>query len=176
MPSLGVVEQGQKSNPQKIPRASHKTPKTPMPNFRAIKISRGTMRPGYAGTITNLRIVLNTQKNPYFNQATQQNTCQTFPTQKIPKSNISNPKNPSIIPDTWNPEIRSTPHPRVVMSTTDLAAPHVGAAAATLTGRHFGPCSNLGGYAVSSDLAPSRGISLGTPVFHPLQELILQNF
>lgn len=62
------------------------------------------------------------------------------------------------------------------MSTTDLAAPHVGAAAATLTGRHFGPCSNLGGYTVSSDLAPSRGISLGTPVFHPPQELILQNF
>ena len=92
MPSLGVVEQGQKSNPQKIPRASHKTPKTPMPNFRAIKISRGTMRPGYARTITNLRIVLNTQKNPYFNQATQQNTCQNFPTQNIPKSNISNPK------------------------------------------------------------------------------------
>ena len=27
------------------------TPKTPMPNFRAIKISRGTIRPGYAGTI-----------------------------------------------------------------------------------------------------------------------------
>ena len=147
-----------------------------MPNFRAIKIYRGTMQPGYAGTITNLRIVLNTQKNPYFNQATQQNTCQNFPTQNIPKSNISNPQNPSIIPDTWNPEIRSTPHPRVVMSTTDLAAPHVGAAAATLTGRHFGPCSNLGGYAVSSDLAPSRGISLGTPVFHPPQELILQNF
>ena len=63
-----------------------------MANFRAIKIYRGTMQPGYAGTITNLRIVLNTQKNPYFNQATQQNTCQNFPTQNIPKSNISNPK------------------------------------------------------------------------------------
>ena len=50
------------------------------------------MQPGYAGTITNLRIVLNTQKNPYFNEATQQNTCQNFPTQNIPKSNISNPK------------------------------------------------------------------------------------
>ena len=48
------------------------------------------MRPGYAGTITNLQIVLNTQRNPYFNQATQKNTCQNFPT----------PKNPSIIPDT----------------------------------------------------------------------------
>ena len=31
---------------------------------------RGTTRPGYAGTITNLQIV------PYLNQATQKNTCQ----------------------------------------------------------------------------------------------------
>ena len=43
------------------------------------------MQPGYAGTIPNLRIVLNTQKNPSFNQATQQNTCQ-----------FSYPKNPEI--------------------------------------------------------------------------------
>ena len=53
---------GQKSKPKKIPRASNKTPKNPMPNLRAIKISRGTMRPGYARTITNLQIVLNTPK------------------------------------------------------------------------------------------------------------------
>ena len=37
------------------------------------------------GTITNLQIVLNTQKNPYLNQATQKNTCQNLPTQKYPE-------------------------------------------------------------------------------------------
>ena len=55
-----------------------------MPNFRAIKISRGTTQLGYAGTITNLQIVLNTQINPYLNQVTQTiiqyYTCQNFPT------------------------------------------------------------------------------------------------
>ena len=96
---------GQKSKPKKIPRASNKTPKNPMPNLRAIKISRGTMRPGYARTITNLQIVLNTQKIPIQKLPDSKTTCQTFSSQKIPKSKISNhPKNPSIIPITWNPE------------------------------------------------------------------------
>ena len=53
---------------------------------------RGTTRPGYAGTITNLQIVLNTQKNPYLNQATQKNTCQNFPTQKHPEIENFKPK------------------------------------------------------------------------------------
>ena len=53
------------------------------------------MRPEYVGTITNLKVVLNTHKNPYLNLATQKTTCQ-----KLPKSNISNPKNPLIIPVT----------------------------------------------------------------------------
>ena len=69
------------------------TPKNRTPNFQAIKISRGTKHPGYEGTITNLQIVLNTQKNCCVNQATQKNTCQNFPEQKIPKSKISNAKN-----------------------------------------------------------------------------------
>ena len=58
--------------------AKIKTPKNPMPIFRAIKISRATLttRPGYTGTIMNLQIVLNTRKNSYLNQATQ-----NFPTQ-----------------------------------------------------------------------------------------------
>ena len=34
--------------------------------------------PGYAGTTTNLQIILNTPKNPYLNEATQKNTCQVF--------------------------------------------------------------------------------------------------
>ena len=58
------------------------------------------MQPGYAGTIPNLRIVLNTPKNPSFNQATQQNTCQNFPTQKPRNRTFQTPKDPSIIPDT----------------------------------------------------------------------------
>ena len=53
---------------------------------------RRTTRPGYAGTTTILQIVLNTQKYPYLNQATQKNTCQIFLPKKIPESKISNPK------------------------------------------------------------------------------------
>ena len=69
------------------------TPKNRTPNFRVVKISRGTKHPGYEGTITNLQIVLNSQKNRCLNQATQKNTCQNFPEQTIPKSKISNAKN-----------------------------------------------------------------------------------
>jgi len=55
---------------------------------------------GYAGTTTNLQIVLNTPKNPHLDQATQKNTCQIFLPKKIPESKISNPKNPSVTPVT----------------------------------------------------------------------------
>ena len=55
-----------------------------MPNFRAMRISRGTMQPGNAGTMTNLQIVLDTP-NPYLNYANQINTCQK-----------STPQNPEI--------------------------------------------------------------------------------
>ena len=50
---------------------------------------------------------MNTQKNPYLNQATQKNTCQIFLPKKIQEAKISNPKTPSIIPVTWNPEYPS---------------------------------------------------------------------
>ena len=56
-----------------------------MPNFRAIKISGGTTRPGNVATITNLQIGLNTPKSPYLNQASQKITCQNFPTPKNPE-------------------------------------------------------------------------------------------
>ena len=59
-----------------------------MANFWTIKFSEELRSwdtwGSYAGTITNLQIVLNTQQNPYLNQATQKTTCQTFPTQKNP--------------------------------------------------------------------------------------------
>ena len=54
-----------------------------------------TTWPGYAGTITNLQIVLNTPKNPYLNQATQKSTCQNFPTPKKSQNRkFQTPKNP----------------------------------------------------------------------------------
>jgi len=53
---------------------------------------RRTLQPGYAGTTTILQIVLNTQKNPYLNQATQKNTYQIFLPKKLPELKISNPK------------------------------------------------------------------------------------
>ena len=51
-----------------------------MPNFRAIKISRGTTRPVYTEICGNYHII--TPKNPYLNQITKKNTCQNFPTPK----------------------------------------------------------------------------------------------
>ena len=59
----GMIEWGQKSDPKKSLH-QNLTPQKSTPNFRAIKICRGTTRPGYAGTITNLHTVLNTPKNP----------------------------------------------------------------------------------------------------------------
>ena len=56
-----------------------------MPNFRAIEISGGTTRSGYAGTIKNVQIGLHNLKNPCSNEATPKNTCQNFPTQKTPE-------------------------------------------------------------------------------------------
>ena len=67
-------------------------PKNPMPNFRAMRISRGTTQPGYAGTMMNLQIVLDTPKHPYLNQGNQINTCQNFPTPKNPEIETLKPK------------------------------------------------------------------------------------
>ena len=71
--------------PPPAPKRTMQPPKNPMPNFRAIKICRGTTRPGNVATITNLQIGLNTRKSPYLNQGSQKNTCQTFPTPKNPE-------------------------------------------------------------------------------------------
>ena len=77
-----------------------------MPNFRAIKISRGTTQPGYAGATSNIQIVSNTSKTPYLNQATPKNICQNFPTQKIPE--IENFKPKQILLSPLSHEIGST--------------------------------------------------------------------
>ena len=64
-------------------------------------------RLGYAGTTTNLQIVLNTQKSPYLNQATQKNTCQIFLPKISWNQKFQTQKNPSIIPITRNPKYPS---------------------------------------------------------------------
>ena len=80
-----------------------------MPNFRAIKICRGTIQQGYPVTISNLQIVFNTRKNPYLNHATPDFIYQNFPTPKHPEIENFNPqKNPLIIPGV-TPRDRITP-------------------------------------------------------------------
>jgi len=68
---------------------------------------RRTMWPGDASTTTNLQIVLNTQKNPYLNQATQKNTYQVLLPQKNPR--IKNFKPKKILRSSPSLEIRITP-------------------------------------------------------------------
>ena len=58
--------QTKKSLEQTIPTPPPPEKKNPMPNSPTIKISRGTTQLRYyAGTITNLQIVLNTPQSPY---------------------------------------------------------------------------------------------------------------
>ena len=75
---------GQRSKHQKIPKPQIYPPP---PKKKQKKFPNRTTRPKYASTTTNLQLY----------QAAQDNTCQIFPPQKIPKSKISIPKNPSII-------------------------------------------------------------------------------
>ena len=57
----------------------------------------------------NLRIVLNTPKNPYLNQATPKKYSPNFPTQKNP--GIKNFKHQKLLRSSPSLEIRSTPPP-----------------------------------------------------------------
>ena len=59
-----------------------------------------TMQLRYAGTIMNLLIVLNGQKNSYLNQATQNNTWQILLPKKSRNQKFQTQNNPSIIPVT----------------------------------------------------------------------------
>ena len=83
-----MIELEQKSKAQKIPGPKINPPKNPIHNYTV----------GIHGQITN--------NNFQLNQAIRENFCQIFLSypKKIPKSKISNPKNPSIKPVTWNPE------------------------------------------------------------------------
>ena len=55
-----------------------------MPNFQAIKFPE-SIKINTDTTITNLQIVLNTQKNPYLNQAAQKILAKIFLPPKIPE-------------------------------------------------------------------------------------------
>ena len=104
----GMIEWGQKSKPQKIPRASNKTrPKKSLDqklapkksHAESLSLNRRTRRPGFSvGTITILQTVLNSQNNPYLNQATQKNSCQILLPKKILESKISNPPKSCVHP------------------------------------------------------------------------------
>ena len=63
-----------------------------MANFWTIKFSEELRSQdtlgSYAETITNLQIALNTQQNPYLNQATQKNYLPNFP---YPKKSFDYP-------------------------------------------------------------------------------------
>ena len=94
---------GQKSKPKKsldqnlTPKKSHDE-----------KISRGTTRPGYAGTVKNLPIVFEYPQN-LLKSNYEKNTCQNFPTKKKPE--IENFKPIKIFRSSLSLEIRSTPLP-----------------------------------------------------------------
>ena len=97
LPTKPTKIPGPKINPPKIPfRVSEpwKFPKTikwhNMLYFFGCTLRCRTTKPGYADTTTSLQIVLNTQRNPYSNQATPKQYLPSFPTPKIPKSKISN--------------------------------------------------------------------------------------
>ena len=78
-------------------------------NYTARICGEHTQELSHAGTITNLQVVLNTQKHPYLNQPTQKNTCQSFMTKK--KTEIENFTPIKILQSSLSLEIQSTPHP-----------------------------------------------------------------
>ena len=77
---------GKNQNPQKIPTKPRELPgpkfnqqKNPVPSHKNFQEALNDI------TIIKLQIVLNTQNNPYFNQAAKKNTCQNFPTKTNPE-------------------------------------------------------------------------------------------
>ena len=113
--ATGMIKWGQISKPKKVPRASNKTQKTPWTlnnpkkshaKFLSLKnlwkgkqvwlyLNRRTMWPRYAGTITNLQIVLNSQKNLYLSSHPKK-YLPNFPTPKNPRIKNFRPKKKSV--------------------------------------------------------------------------------
>ena len=124
--ATGMIKWGQISKPKKVPRASNKTQKTPwtlnnpkkshakflsLKNLRKGKqvwlyFNRRTMRPRYAGTITNLQIVLNSQKKSLLIKPPQKILAKFSYPKKSQNKKFQTQKNLSIIP--WNP-VHPTP-------------------------------------------------------------------
>ena len=84
---------GKNQNPQKIPTKPRELPgpkfnqqKNPVPSHKNFQEALNDI------TIIKLQIVLNTQNNPYFNQAAKKILAKIFLPKQIPKSKISNPK------------------------------------------------------------------------------------
>ena len=112
--SLGLQTNPKKSldqnlTPQKC-HAEFPSHKNFQRNYTARIRGENTQELSHAGTITNLQVVLNTQKHPYLNQPNQKNTCHSFTTEKKNRNwKFHTHKNPSIKPVTWNPEYPPPP-------------------------------------------------------------------
>ena len=98
------------------------TPKTPNIKTAAKQVwlyfIHRTTWPGYASTTTNLQIVLNTQKNPYLNQATQKKILDKFSCPK--KSQNRNFKPKKILQSPLSLEIQRTPPGEVTMHFSEV--------------------------------------------------------
>ena len=124
----GWLNGGQKSKPQKTPRASNKTQKNLWSKINPQNIACQISKPWkksqnkfgctlfvelclweYGGATTNLQIVLNTPKNPYLNQATPKKYFTNFPNPKNPRIEDLKPK--KVLRSSPPLEIRSTPPP-----------------------------------------------------------------
>ena len=124
----GWLNGGQKSKPQKTPRASNKTQKNLWSKINPQNIACQISKPWkksqnkfgctlfvelclweYGGATTNLQIVLNTPKNPYLNQATPKKYFTNFPNPKNPRIKDLKPK--KVLRSSPPLEIRSTPPP-----------------------------------------------------------------
>ena len=74
---------------------------------------RRITQPGYAGSTTNLQIILNTPRKSLIRSSHPKTHLPNFPTQKNPGiKNFQPPKNPSLIFVTWNLKYPQAPPPR----------------------------------------------------------------
>ena len=115
--TTGMIEWGQKSNPQKISRASSKTqnpwtkiypPQDLMLHFLK-KFIRGTTQLGYVGTIRSqiFRLFWISQKNPYLIKLPKKTPAKISNPKKSWNWKFPTQKNPLTILVTWNPEYTS---------------------------------------------------------------------
>ena len=103
-----MIEWGQKSKPKKIAGPKFNPQKIPPRIFPSHKNLLTELHDwDYIVTIINLQIVLNTQKNPYLNQATPQKYLSNFSTLK--KSQNWKFQTQKILQSSLSLEMQSTP-------------------------------------------------------------------